>query len=844
MAPFLSPSVVLSGLKERAESLLVQGDKLYVGTATGSVHVYTVGNNPSVEESQQAELVEVKKGLSRRAIEQLAYVQDINSLAVLSDATVTLYPLPTFSPPTPLPKSKTALSFALDTSVERDEEKAGSKNQGVPVIVTRLVIGCRRKVVIYCWRDGEPQEVQEATLPHSPRNLAFLNGETVCFGYAPDYALFNLKTLTVTEVSTPMASVTSSSSIGGMGRGALSGLGGYMTLGLGAKTVKPCVLRIKDREVLIAKDNNGIFLGVDGKPSRTTTIDWPAPPEEAAFVKPYIFSILPPGSVSTSQSEPRSTESSSNLSFIPTSVLEIRSSISLQPAQTLPVPFVIPPPTTATQVVRLLTASPSAKPPVFLVTTPADRTAATAEGSTIWKIDMKPWGEQVDELIEAEAYGNGLALLDTIDTAILPDKEERKRLVRALHAVSQFRSGHFSDAMNLFLELNVNPAKVVALYPESVAGRLSLPQDEWIPLFGGPRKISPSDSSSSHDSNEEATITADGSSIPAALDAAAQRPPSPHGSIRGIGMLSKRKDPEKPQDNLKRSVEELMRYLTDRRPKVKGALEALNITTLQAHEMPNLSAASIDDLYALPNIPLTSLSPEQLVRFAQIVDTALFKSYLLVRPGLLQSLCRSGNWCEISEVEEVLRSREIFTSEEEELPRHAVMDYLEMIDVTVCAQYLEFLVAEREEQSPDFHDRLAELYLRMTIQAKKKGDSESRKAAYTKLLEFVDTTTHYRPDRLFGLLPSDGMHYLKLFIACVLIVALQDLFEAKAVLLGRLGRHDNALEIYVYRLQDFLKAEEYVALSFFWLLLACSCDVAYVTNPEPATASSGPDLPT
>ena len=36
-----------------------------------------------------------------------------------------------------------------------------------------------------------------------------------------------------------------------------------------------------------------------------------------------------------------------------------------------------------------------------------------------------------------------------------------------------------------------------------------------------------------------------------------------------------------------------------------------------------------------------------------------------------------------------------------------------------------------------------------------------------------------------------------------------DLFEANAILLGRLGRHDSALEVYVYRLQDFLKAEEY-----------------------------------
>lgn len=34
------------------------------------------------------------------------------------------------------------------------------------------------------------------------------------------------------------------------------------------------------------------------------------------------------------------------------------------------------------------------------------------------------------------------------------------------------------------------------------------------------------------------------------------------------------------------------------------------------------------------------------------------------------------------------------------------------------------------------------------------------------------------------------------------------MFEARAVLLGRLGKHESALEIYVYRLQDYIKAEE------------------------------------
>ncbi|TCD70216.1 Vacuolar morphoproteinsis protein 6 [Steccherinum ochraceum] len=885
MAPFIAPQVVLAGLKERAESLLVQGDKLYVGTATGSLCIYTL-NNDSGTESGNAGLVEIKKGLSRRAIEQLAYVQDINSLAVLFDSTVILYPLPTLSPPTSLLKAKPALSFALNTTVEREDDGKVHKSRGVPVVVTRLVVGCRRKVVIYSWRDGEPQEVQEAVLPHSPRNLAFVNADTVCFGYAPEYALFSLKSLALTEVSTPATIVSSSSSIGGMGMGALSGLGGYMTLGLGSKTVKPCVLNVSDNEVLIAKDNNGIFLGIDGKPSRTSSIDWPAPPEETAFVKPYVFSILPPGSVPASQVDHHSTESSPNLSFVPTPVVEIRSSISLQPAQTLPVPFSSPASATPTQIVRLITASPAAKSPLFLITTPTDRAAATAEGSTIWRITMKSWGEQVDELVESEAYSEAIALLETIDTAILPDKEERTRLVRALHAVSQFRSGHYKDAIDLFIELNINPAKVVALYPESVAGRLSVPQSEWIPLFGGPKKLLSSESTSSNDSNEDVPTTAETSSAPgpSASAVALQRPPSPHGSVRGIGMLrtgfdalvsaakkdddsvsirSKRKEKlDKPQDNYKRSIEELMRYLTDRRPKVGGALGALNITNLQSHEMPKLSEASVDDLYSLPSIPLTSLSPEQLVRFAQIVDTALFKSYLAVRPGLLASLCRSGNWCEISEVEEMLRSREkfseliflyngrkmhsealgllkelseketdmrdklmpsvtylqrlgpqymdqifesshwifeqdpeigleIFTSEEAELPRHDVVDYLEMIDLAICTKFLEFLITEREEVSADFHDRLAELYLRMTIQALQAGDEEKRRAVYTKLLEYIDTTQFYRPDRLFGLLPSD------------------DLYEAKAILLGRLGRHDNALEVYVYKLQNFLKAEEY-----------------------------------
>jgi hypothetical protein len=108
-------------------------------------------------------------------------------------------------------------------------------------------------------------------------------------------------------------------------------------------------------------------------------------------------------------------------------------------------------------------------------------------------------------------------------------------------------------------------------------------------------------------------------------------------------------------------VETLVRYLTDRRPKLKPALEAVRITPEnQSDGIAPLSEIPVEELFALPNLPLSGLTPEQLLRYAQIVDTALYKSYLIIRPALLGSLCRTVNWCEVSEVEEDLHERQVF----------------------------------------------------------------------------------------------------------------------------------------------------------------------------------------
>ncbi|KJA16870.1 hypothetical protein HYPSUDRAFT_46906 [Hypholoma sublateritium FD-334 SS-4] len=869
MPPFTPPKVVLSGLKDKFDSLAVLADRLYLGTSTGNLHIYSLKD----EVTNAPDLVEVKKGLARRSIEQLGFVKDVNSLVALSEATVTLFPLPSFSPPTPLLKAKAAFSFAVYTYVKvpnespkPSDEAEFKRSQPIPQLITRLLVGCRRKAVLYTWKDGEPQEVKEAPLPHSARSITFLDHETACFAYSPtEYAMFSMRTMTATEIVTPLP-ITGS----GTAMNALTGLTGYMTLGLGTKA-KPAVVKISDEEVLIAKDGQGFFIGPDGKLSRPVPIEWPATPEEISFVKPYIFSVLPPGTVQTQQIEAPPT-------FIPTSVLQIQSSLSSQILQRLPFPFIALAEPTAIQnaLIRLMTPTNSNKSPLYLISTPTDKTTVASEGSSIWSITLKPWSDQLDELVIAGQYLDALALLNTLDESALPDKDQRRTRIRALNAVSDFRSLKFDDAIDAFIELDFNPAKVVALYPDSVAGRLSVPRERWIPLYGGPGvaddERAPSPSSVDNDKGSAPERS------PAELfDQMVTGTGSVGGKLRKAGLAmfagaSVGKDDDTASvtarqkglhGELNQSIETLVRYLSDRRPKLDAALKAIGVTPAsQSHLASPLSEATVEELFALPNAPLSALTPEQLLRFAQIVDTALYKSYLIIRPALLGSLCRIANWCEVSEVEEDLRTRkkyaelrdmynskkmhskaldllkglstdaedledklspsinylqklgpeyietvfkgsrwifdvdsnmafEIFTSEDVELPRKAVADYLEDINPNLSARYLEFLISERQEETPAFHDRLAELYLSTTISAKRRGEEALREETHRKLLEFINSDDKFSLDRLYGRVSQTDLH------------------EARAILLGRLGRHDQALEAYVYRLQDFKKAEEY-----------------------------------
>ena len=98
MAPFTEPLPLINGFKERIDALhvngmnLVQvtsnegihssiGDRLFIGTNLGNLHIYNVDQD---DEGKSFSSLVTSKSLSKKPLEQLGYIKDINSVVALS----------------------------------------------------------------------------------------------------------------------------------------------------------------------------------------------------------------------------------------------------------------------------------------------------------------------------------------------------------------------------------------------------------------------------------------------------------------------------------------------------------------------------------------------------------------------------------------------------------------------------------------------------------------------------------------------------------------------------------------------------------------------------------------
>lgn len=134
------------------------------------------------------------------------------------------------------------------------------------------------------------------------------------------------------------------------------------------------------------------------------------------------------------------------------------------------------------------------------------------------------------------------------------------------------------------------------------------------------------------------------------------------------------------------------------------------------------------------------------------------------------------------------------------------MDYLQKVNPDLLIPYLEHIIYVWKESSTLFHNSLVHKYrelVRVMLAEYKNALPEAQEPAPAgaepgelgllrrKLLKFLEASDSYNTETLPTYLFNDG------------------LFDERAIVMGKIGNHKEALVIYVYNLNDMKKAEDY-----------------------------------
>ncbi|KAF9984824.1 Vam6/Vps39-like protein [Mortierella antarctica] len=387
-----------------------------------------------------------------------------------------------------------------------------------------------------------------------------------------------------------------------------------------------------------------------------------------------------------------------------------------------------------------------------------------------------------------------------------PQQADTLGRIKSLYAHHLFRTHHYEEALSLFLDLGVSAIEVIALYPAVISSHL--PEKEV-------EDISSAKSTDGKESDVSQKAT----------------PP--------IIMSTK---------ELEDAVGCLIRFLADKRQKIQKSLQTLQ----QNNDSFSYNHQEHED------------EIQEKLHVLEVVDTALLKSYMMTNERLVGSLLRVTNHCNLEETESLLLKHKkykelvdfyrgkgqhrkalellktvhsspgdmqgvlptvsylqrlgaehfnlilefgtwilmedpdlgmkIFIDDEPEidtLPRFKIIAYLERLSLDLCVQYLEHVIHVLGDETSEFHNTLVVSYLAQIQRDSAVSGNEDTSKTKTKLLRFLDESTFYKAERILSRLPVDSC------------------YEERAILLSRIGQHDQALNIYVHKLRNFQAAEEY-----------------------------------
>ncbi|KAJ1769624.1 Vacuolar morphogenesis protein 6 [Coemansia sp. RSA 1813] len=121
-------------------------------------------------------------------------------------------------------------------------------------------------------------------------------------------------------------------------------------------------------------------------------------------------------------------------------------------------------------------------------------------------------------------------------------------------------------------------------------------------------------------------------------------------------------------------------------------------------------------------------------------------------------------------------------------PRPRVASYLRQLSLKLAVQYLTYVFDTWHDQTPALHDDMVVAYLGLV---EEEEDQANEHDLRRQLQQFLRSSRQYSPERALARLPDDM------------------LFEERALILSRLGRHEQALCLLVFSVTDLTLAEKY-----------------------------------
>ncbi|RMZ87125.1 hypothetical protein DV736_g5647, partial [Chaetothyriales sp. CBS 134916] len=799
--------------KSKIESILSHSDQLFVGLNTGSLRIYRI-NAPSSSNAGQdvptsnkpSEVLREFEKFSKYKIEQLAIFREANILISLSNNVVSIYDLGTYELQDQLARTKGATLFVVTSNIVKDAQT------GVPSLMSKLAIAVKRRILVWTWHDGELDEaVAEIALASSIKCLAWATDRKLVAGLSTHYELVDVESQEIKTIVGP-------GSIGGTPGQDSSRLGGTMSyIGMGSMVPPPLATALGEKEILLAKDINSHFIDHDGEAVGRRQVPWMVAPNAIGYSYPFLLSLSDPTK----------------------GTLEVRNPETVTLLQAIDLPGAI----------QLQVPNPN------ISLAHQGKGFLVASERIVWQMQGTKYDSLIDTLVADGNFDEAVSLLNLIEETLVDNKAGRLCEVKMLKAQQLFNDKKFRDSLELFSEVSAPPERVVRLYPEIIAGALAQePQSE-------PEADNMQQTVLPNQSHERASSTISNSS----------KTTTETDGTKSRETQQKEPSITLSEKELKPAVRELQAFLADCRRLLQRFFNP-DQTVKSLDKVQELSQSEdikqiIERLLGISNLEDIDIATK-ITATARLVDTTLFRAHMYATPALAGSLFRISNFCDpdvvMNKLEENKRyndlidflygkrfhrqalerlekfgqskddddvdpqlrgperlvrylqalphelvdlilefarwplendsnlGMEVFLADTENaelLDRNKVLSFLESVDKSLAQRYLEHVIDEWDDQSPGLHQRLLSLYL---DRLKNKG-SNDHQAILHKLMAFLKSSSQYLPAKILRALPVDD----------------PDFFEARAILFGNMGNYKQALEIYIFKLNNVEKAEEY-----------------------------------